>query len=159
MPDNSVANFPLLVSRERAGNKIGRALSLYVGRGRQFSVKELSNATGVKDRVIECALVDASSYDFRPLPNEALLSIACFLGADFTNSWLALAKQGAFDLPEDGDPNPGTLACETADDSARVIRAAIDGEFDGREKPDLCVVGSRMMKHGAQLMALSAKAA
>lgn len=159
MLDNHAAKFPLLVSREQAGNRIGRALKLFIGRGRQYSVKEVSNATGVKDRVIECAMADAASYDFRPLPNEALLSLALFLGADFTNSWIALAKQGAFDLPDDGDPNPGTFACETADDGATVIRAAIDGKFDDDETPGLCVVGSRMMKRGAQLVALCSKAA
>ncbi len=156
MPDNSTAKFPLLVSREQAGNKIGRALRLYVGRGRQYSVKELSNATGVKDRVIECAMVDASTYDYRPLPFEAVLSIATFLGADFTNSWLSLAGQGAFDLPDDGEPDPGALACETADDSATVIHAAIDGKFDAFETPGLRVVGRRMMTRGAKLVALKA---
>lgn len=151
MADAASANFPLLVSREHAGNTIGSALRLYVGRGRQYSVKQLSNGTGVKDRVIECAMCDAASVDYRPLPPEALLSISLFLGAEFTAEYLALAKQGAFELPEDDLP-PGVIAADNAEDNAVVTRAAIDGVFDSAEKPDLKVVGVRMVGRGAQLL-------
>lgn len=157
MPDDWSANFPLLISREQAGNKIGAALRLYVGRGRRHSVKQLANATGVKDRVIECAMAEAGSLDYRPLPPECLLSIAMFLGADFTNEWLGLAEQGAFNLPDD-DPCPGTVATENSDDNATVVRAAIDGQFDQNERRELKVVGSRMVSRGSQLVALGRKA-
>lgn len=153
MAEATSANYSLLVSRERTANAIRHGLRLYVGRGRRYSVKELSNATGVKDRVIECAMCDPESVDWRPLPSEALLSIAMFLGADFTNTWLLLAGQGAFDLPDD-EPEPGDLAADTSEITAKVVRAAVDGQFDGDEKPALKVVGSRMMARGAQLVAL-----
>lgn len=159
MAHSTSANFPLLVSREQAGNTIGRALRLYVGRGRQYSVKQLSNATGVKDRVIECAMCDPASVDFRPLPSEALLSIALFLGSPFSSEWMALARQGTFDLPDADDPAPIALAADSCDDTAKLTRAAIDGRFDDDETPDLRVVGVRMMSRGAQLAALGRKAA
>lgn len=158
IPQRSADN-PLLISRERAGNAIGDAIRLFVGRGRRYSVKQLSNATGVKDRVIECAMTDAGSIDYRPLPPEALLSIAAFLGPVFTSEWLSLSQQGAFDLPDDGDPSPGDVACDTADDAAKVTRAAMDGEFDSVERPELRIVGVRMMSRGAQLAALGRRAA
>lgn len=151
---NNSANFPLLVSREQAGNTIGSALRLFVGRGRQYSVKQLANATGVKDRVIECATCDAASIDYRPLPPEALLSIALFLGSAFTSEWISLAKQGAFDLPDADDPPPGAIAADNCDDTAVVTRAAIDGKFTSDEHPDLRVVGIRMVARGHQLAAL-----
>lgn len=153
MADNWSANFPLLVSREQAGNKIGVALRLFVGRGRRYSVKQLANGTGVKDRIIECAMTDAGSVDYRPLPPECLLSLIAFLGADFTNEFLHLAGQGAFELPDE-EPDPGTLAADNSDDNATVTRAAIDGKFDEHERPDLKVVGSRMVTRGSQLVAL-----
>ena len=153
------ANFPLLVSREQAGNTIGAALRLFVGRGRQYSVKQLSNATGVKDRMIECAMCDAGSIDYRPLPSEALLSIATFLGAVFTSEWMALAKQGAFDLPDADEPPPGMLAADNCDDAAIVTRAAIDGKFTADEYPNLHVVGQHMVTRGQQLAALGRRAA
>lgn len=99
MSDNSAANLPPLVSREQAGNAIGDALRLFVGRGRRYSVKQLSNGTGVKERVIECAMCDPvrQAADYRPLPLEALISISKFLGPLFTTEWLALAEQNAAD--------------------------------------------------------------
>jgi hypothetical protein len=153
MADNWSANFPLLVSREQAGNKIGAALRLYVGRRRRYSVKQLANATGVKDRIIECAMTDAGSVDYRPLPPECLLSLIAFLGPDFTNEFLCLAGQGAFELPDE-EPDPGEVAADNTDDNAVVVRAAIDGHFDQDERRDLKVVGSRMMTRGSQLVAL-----
>lgn len=90
----------MLVSREQSGNAIGRALRLFVGRGRHYSVKELSNGTGVKDRMIECAMIEPDNIDFRPLPADALISIAKFLGAAFTNAWLKLADQVAVDAAD-----------------------------------------------------------
>lgn len=104
MTDAASAKNTPLVSRERCGNAIRDALRLYVGRGRRYSVKQLSNATGVKGRVIECAMCDAESVDWRPLPNEALVSISKFLGPEFTCEWLGLADQEAcWKEPEDGD--------------------------------------------------------
>lgn len=156
MADNWSANFPLLISREQAGNKIGAALRLFVGRGRRYSVKQLANATGVKDRIIECAMTDAGSVDYRPLPPECLFSLISFLGADFTNEFLHLTGLGAFEIPDD-EPDPGEVAADNTDDNAVVVRAAIDGHFDHDERRDLKVVGSRMMTRGSQLVALGKK--
>jgi hypothetical protein len=75
------------------------------------------------------------------------------IGADFTNEWLGLAGQGAFDLP-DGEPMPGEFAADASDDSAAVVRAARDGVFDADERKTLRPVGARMMHQGAQLIAM-----
>lgn len=149
------ADKPLLVSRAAGRGALGDALRLYVGRGRRYSVKQLSNATGVPDRTIECMMTDPLSGEYRkPDPGE-LLSIMKFLGAEFTTEWLTLAGQGAYELPEiDGAP-PGALAVENADDNAAVCRAAIDGRFDREERPTLKIVGTRMMARGAHLRALA----
>lgn len=151
--DNS-ANFQPLVSRERIGNVIGDALRLYVGRTRRYSVKQLSNGTGIKDRVIECAMCAADSADYRPLPLEALSSISKFLGADFTNEWLALAGQGAFDLPDENEPPPGMIAADDAEDSAEIVRRAADGEFCGDDRKALKIVGQRKIVRGMKLVAM-----
>lgn len=158
MADTFAAQFPLLVSREHGRNAIRDALRLHVGRGRRYSVKQLANATGVHDWQINQAMVDGGSPDNRPLPPEALLSICMFLGASFTNEWLHLAHQGAFDLPSD-EPDPGAVAADNSDDNAVLVRAAVDGAFDGGERKDLKVVGSRMMTRGAQLVSLGRVAA
>lgn len=118
MTDKVSAKNPALISREQAGNAIGKALRLFVGRGRRYSVKQLSNATGVSDRMIECAM--AAGYDHRPLPDWALLSIMSFLGVDFTNEFLPLAHQEAIEL---GDCDHDGLAANCIDFAAEHARA------------------------------------
>jgi hypothetical protein len=146
-----------LVSRERAGNKVGDALRLYVGRGRRYSVKQLSNGTGIKDRVIECAMEDAGGPDYRPLPPEALISISLFLGADFTSEWLSLAQQGAFDFPDGDEPRPGDMAVEASEHTTEIVRRAADGVFDDADRRALKVVGQAKMRNGMRLIAMAGR--
>ena len=100
MSDQQSADNRLLVSREHAENAFGDALRLFVGRGRRYSVKQLSNGTGVKDRAIECAMCPSGSPDFRRLDMGQQLSIMSFLGPLFTSEWLVHVGQVAFDKPE-----------------------------------------------------------
>lgn len=153
--NNSAGEFSL-VSRSAAWTNVRSALRLYIGRGRRYSVKQVSNATGVKDRVIECAMCEMDAADWRPMPIDALLSLAKFLGPEFTTEWLGLAEQGAYWLPDTDDLPPGVLAAESADDAAKLTRAAVDGVFDDSEKPGLKVVGTRMMARGATLRRMAA---
>lgn len=152
MPHAASANKEPTVSRERIGNALRSALRLYVGRGRRYSVKQLSNATGVPDRTIECAMCDPAGTDWRPLPLDALLSITAFLGADFTNEWLHLAEQGAFDLPDD-EPSPGNVASEIAEDSAAVVR-----DIHAGGGADLRAIGSRLVCNGKALVSMASMA-
>lgn len=154
MPDSHSADLFPIVSREQAENALQQALGLFVGKGRRYSVVQLSKGAGVPQRTIECFKSYPYGHpDFRPLHSGALFSITAFLGSEFTNEWLRLTGQGAFDLPDDV-PSPGDLAADTSDDSAKVVRAAIDGKFDASERRELPAVGARMMQRGAQLVAI-----
>jgi len=160
MSASQSANIAPVVSRTAARTAIGDALRLYVGRGRRYSVKQLSNATGVPDRAIECAMCDPEGTDYRSLPIEYLLSIAGFLGSDFANEWMRLARLGAFDLPDEDVPPPGMLAAEHARDNAEIVVRAADGEFDDEDCRALRVVGEREIARGMRLVGLcAAKAA
>jgi len=119
MPHNNSANYNPLVSREQVGNAIGDALRLFVGRGRRYSVKQLSNGTGIKDRVIECAMCREGTVDYRPLPQEALVSITCFLGAAFANEWLGLANLTASDTDSVNHDDLATAAIDYVGEHAR----------------------------------------
>lgn len=127
-------NIPLLVSRISVREKLRAALRLYVGRGRRYSVKELSNGTGVPDRLIEAAMCDPESEDFRPLSQEALASITAFLGAPFASAYLELSGLGAFELMDAQIPLPKVLAAagdpqETpAEERGRLIRRLVELE-------------------------------
>jgi hypothetical protein len=128
-------------------------LRLYVGHGRRYSVKQLSNATGVPDRLIESAMCDPESGDFRPLSNECLLSISSVLGDAFTTEWLRLARQGAFTLPDDEIPSPGELVSDCANDTAEIASIARGGKFDERDERELEGVGLREIDRGMKLVA------
>jgi hypothetical protein len=103
------ANDLLLVSRNSAREKLRAALKLYVGRGRRYSVKELSNGSGVPDRMIESAMCEPDDPDYRPLTLENLASIAKFLGAPFASAFLEISGLGAFELMDGQPPLPRVL--------------------------------------------------
>lgn len=115
----STANIEPIVSRNSIREAHRRALRLFVGRGRRYSVKELANGSGVPDRVIECAMCDVDSEDYRPLPHEALSSITKFLGASFASIWLESCGLGAFELMDGQIPLPKVLAPATPDETQR----------------------------------------
>ena len=110
---NPFANQPL-VSRNTIRERMRDALRLYVGRGRRFTVKELSNATGIADRLIESAMCEVDSADYRPLSLEALASINKFLGVEFASAFLEPSGLGVFEMMEEEPPLPQVLdACKS----------------------------------------------
>jgi hypothetical protein len=127
------ANIPLLVSRNSAREKLRDALKVYVGRGRRHSVKELSNGSGVPDRMIESALCDPDDPDYRPLALENLASIGKFLRAPFMSDWLDLIGLGAFELMDGQIPLPKVLTSANVGESRdeerrRLIRRLVELE-------------------------------
>jgi hypothetical protein len=150
------ADNSLLISRSAANETFRDALRMFVGRGKRYSVKQLSNGCGIKDRMIESFMAPVDSAEWRKPDLEEVLSIASFIGPDFTTELLEPAQQGAFWLPDADDTPPGAMAADASEDTAKVVRAAIDGTFDATEKPELKVVGRRMMQRGASLAALAA---
>lgn len=116
-----------LVSRSAAREKIRDALRLHVGRGRRFSVKELSLGAGVSMRAIEAAMCPIEDENYRPLALENLLSIATFLKAPFVSHYLELTGLGAFELMDGQIPLPKVLATaepsqDVAEERKRLIR-------------------------------------
>jgi hypothetical protein len=116
-----------LVSRGAAREKIRDALRLHVGRGRRFSVSELSHGAGVPERAIEAALRPVDDENYRPLTLENLLSITKFLGAAFSSHFLELAGLGAFELMEGQPPLPRVLTSadpqeDVSEERKRLIR-------------------------------------
>jgi hypothetical protein len=121
------ADNSLLVSRNTVRERLREALKLYVGRGRRYSVKELSNGSGVPDRMIESAMCEPDDPDYRPLTLENLASIAKFLGASFASAFLAPTGLGAFELMDGQIPLPKVLVTAEAqeavvDERRRLIR-------------------------------------
>lgn len=152
----SAGNSPL-VSRSTVRSSIRDALRLYVGRGRRYSVKRLSNGTGVPDRMIEAAMCEPDDPDYRPLSLENLVSISAFLGAPFTSDWLALAGLGAFELPDHHAPHPGEIVAHAASGTAELAERAADGEFCEDDREALRDVGHRDIQRGIHLVTIAAE--
>jgi hypothetical protein len=132
--ESDVHTLEPLVSRNAAREKIRDALRLHVGRGRRYSVKELSSGAGVPTRAIEAAMCFIDDENYRPLSLENLLSIAKFLGATFVSHYLELSGLGAFELMDAQPPLPRVLASapsqeDEAEERKRLIRrlAELDG--------------------------------
>jgi hypothetical protein len=110
-----VHNLEPLVSREEIREKIRKALNLHVGRGRRYSVEDLSVGAGVQKRVIQAALAPINDENYRPLTLENLASISKFLKAPFVSHYLELSGLGAFELME-GAPLPEVFVPTTPRD-------------------------------------------
>ena len=121
-------HFDLLVSCSAIREKQREALRLHVGRGRRFSVKQLSDGSGVPEANIENAMRVLECPAFRPLKQEELASIAKFLGAPFASHYLELSGLGAFDLmeqpPLDGvlTTGPAPVSETTTEKRRRLLR-------------------------------------
>lgn len=103
------ANLSPLISRNRIGEAVRDSLHLHVGRGRRYTVKALSEATGVPERCIEAAKCGPDDTEYRPLKLEELASLIKFLGAPFASSILEIAGLGTFELMDGQPPLPRTL--------------------------------------------------
>jgi hypothetical protein len=120
----------LIVSRNAFQKAIADALSLYVGRGRRYTIRQLSEATGVPERQLECAKLDPEgpqAEDWRPLKGEELASLAKFLGVSFASAFLEPCGLGAFELMEGQPPLPKVLCkadpkVDVAEERKRLIR-------------------------------------
>ncbi len=165
MAEDQSAEFSLLIPREQAENTFSDAVGLFVGQRRQYTVAQLAKGIRLKDKKGKDTtkpIYDFLSYpsghpDYRA-PNFGLvLSITKFLGAEFTNEWIRLTEQGAFDLPDDV-PDPGELARSNSYDNADLTSKAIDGTFDNDCPTKVTAIGSRMMTRGAHLVAAGRKA-
>lgn len=153
MPETNSAELVQLVSHEQVENAFWKALRMFVGRGKRHRAEEVAVAAGVHKRTLDCYRGYPIGHpDHRPLDQGQKFSIASVIGADLTTAWLRIIDQGAFDLP-DVEPDPGSLAVDTARDSAEIVHLAIDGIQP--DEHDACrTVGSRMMRRGAQLVAM-----
>jgi hypothetical protein len=125
--DQSAANIRPLVSRSAIGETIRDALHLHVGRGRRYSVRALSEATGVPERCIEAAKCGPDDPEHRPLTLENLASLTKFLGVSFASAFLEPCGLGAFELMDGQPPLPRVLAkadpqVDVAEERKRLIR-------------------------------------
>lgn len=147
----SVGDCPL-VSRVLAGETFARALRLYVGQGRRYSVKELARGIGITDRTIEAWLASPGSTDWREPKLHHLLSVAKFLqDAVHVSDWLVLAGFGAFALPDAGPLNTVSAMTTATGAADAVVARLADGDCSADDTRHLRPVGLAMIATGHAL--------
>jgi hypothetical protein len=139
------AGIACTVSRSAMGEAVARGLRLFIGRGREFSVKIVANRTGVPDRAIESAMVlDTDSEDWRPLKPEYLAALGRFLGPEFNSAWMVpLCDQAAVALPSEDDDDGRALG--TVEDAVTLARADMAGDRTAVGNARLRPVALRLM--------------
>lgn len=131
---------------------------MFVGRGKRHRADEVSVGAGVHRRTLDSYRGFPIGHpDHRPLDQGQKFSLASFIGADLTTVWLKLIDQAAYNLP-DIEPDPGELAADTSEDTAKVVRMAADRDLTNDDPNQLRETGTRMMTRGAQLVSLSGRA-
>ena len=154
MSETSAAKIDSLISSTEARALIRQQMRLFMGRGRRYSVAAISQGTGIPLWQLNQAMIDPQDVKHRPLPPESFLSLVLFLGADFLQPIAARCGLGVFDQPA-LDACPRAMAADNTEDNATLVRAAMDGIFDGEERPSLRECGNRMIARGQQLIAMS----
>lgn len=117
-----------LVTYAAAAERLSRALRLYVGRGRLYSVKELARGTAMPADRIEAYLAGVGTEAHRHAKLADVLSLCAFLGPEFTSDLLGLAQQGAFSLPDPDGGDLARIAPEVAEASADLTTDALRGD-------------------------------
>lgn len=145
------ANSSLLISRNAAWAGFRESLRMFVGKGKRHSVQQAATGSGVAYRMIQAFMAPIDSPDWRKPDLEELLSLASFIGPDFSTEVLKIIGQGAYWLPDADDLPPGELAADLSEINADVTRRAADGEFCGNDRKALAPRGRRLMIVGAQL--------
>lgn len=101
MSDDSAAELLPLFSREQGENAFAKAMNLFIGRGRRYSSLDVEKGSGISRRRIDCFRSYPPGHpDHRPLDMGAMMSIAAFLGPDFTSEWIKPTGQVAFAIPD-----------------------------------------------------------
>lgn len=157
MADAPAVELCQLVLHEQVENAYWQALRMFVGRGKRHRAADVSTGAGIHRRTLDSYRgFPVGHPDHRPLDEGQKWSILSFIGADMTTVWLGLIEQGAYNLP-DLEPDPGELAADTSEASAKVVRMAADRDLTNDDPHQLRETGTRMMGHGAQLVALGAR--
>lgn len=144
-------------SRDDLARAQHRALRRFVGRGKEWSFKELARDAKMDvDRLHDLA-ERPDSADWRPWTDNERLSIAIALGDqghDFLTEYDRVAGFGAFRLPDPENDRPlKEIAPEAASDALELTQGAVrDG---GSNVVDLHRLADRSAVRSAQLRALA----
>lgn len=147
-PDPSVSN-PHLISTEGGREAIHRALCLFVGRGRAWSVEDLALALvaaghEVTPRAVQ-SWIAGDPLERRTPDGPTLLKLFQVLRPAFTSKVLSAIGQGAHSLSAVAG-SPAEIIAALTDGSAKFAIRGVDGVFCNLDKGELEGVADRMIE-------------
>lgn len=141
-----------LISTAGVDDEIARAVGLFMGRGRRFSVADVAMVTGINARTLQSYI--ASNEDRRTPSYEQLFTLMQFFGPQFTSKVLGWIGQGAHSLtPEATDP--GMVIATLAQGVSQFAIRGADNHFCHVDQGELEPVADQLI---ATLVPFSSKA-
>lgn len=131
-----------LIEQDCASQQIARAIGLFVGAGRKYSVAEVAIGTGIPSRTVSSYI--ASGEDRRTPSSDKLLVLMHFLGIEFSSKVLGCIGIGAHDIEVKHD-RPGAVIATLAAATALIAEMATDGTIDHRERAQLEPVADKVI--------------
>lgn len=124
-----------LITPEEADRAIYRALTLFIGRGRRYSVEDIAIGTGIPGSTIAKWLTPDPLQRRRPKGSH-LLVIRQYIGVEFTNKELEAIGQGGRALhAEEG--SPGLVMAHLTRDLAQIAGCGVSGSWNHTHERDL----------------------
>ena len=123
-----------MISPELAEDEICKAISLLMGRGKRYSVEDVSFGTKIPTRTLTAMI--ASGGDRRCPSGCNLLILASFFGVEFTERVLNVIGLGAREL-HPADDAPAVVISKLMTGAAEFARAGADGRYCHVDRAEL----------------------
>jgi hypothetical protein len=128
---NSAFDYPL-PSPEAAETHIIHCLALLIGRGKRFSVNDVSIGTGIPERTVSSWL---ETHDPREPKAKHLLLLCGFFGTEWTSKVLGPVGQVSQPIRSADAIRPADILVGVLSDLSVIGKAASDNRIDHTEEP------------------------
>lgn len=131
-----------LIEQDCASQQIARAIGLFMGAGRKYSVADVSLGTNIPSRTLSGYI--ASGEDRRTPSADKLLVLMHFFGIEFASKVLGVVGMGAHTLVVKHE-RPGAVIATLCGATAMIADMAADGVIDHRERAQLEPIADKVI--------------
>lgn len=136
MPGTETANFVQPISRTQIDLVMHQILMRFVGRGKPFSIVQLSEDTNIPERKLESAKREPGDVEHRGLRLEEAMSILSLIGLPAQN--MVLSLMGTAAVPRNtAEMEPGKLMALLSEGTTEFVKRGIDGQYDRVDRAEL----------------------
>ncbi|WP_374139454.1 hypothetical protein [Sphingomonas sp.] len=130
------ANFVQPISRTQIDLVMHQILMRFVGRGKPFSIVQMSEDTNIPERKLESAKREPGDVEHRGLRLEEAMSIVSLFGIPAQN--MVLSLMGTMAIPRDhAELDPGKLMALLSEGATEFVKRGVDGQYDRCDRAEL----------------------